>query len=184
MDKTETKVPDLTGAEGMKEALKAEETPESLKEKVEKIEEELKEEKKSAPASEDDTVEIEDGGDGQDTPGFDPESATAEVGDSNDLVLEYESKEPEAEARPAVCTDEEVVVEDITDEIPEEVLEMMKKVMRGRSGIVNASAGVITASVAGALVTSRPGCAKREADILELAKDVKKIVEAVISQDW
>ncbi len=183
MDKTETKVPDLTGAEGMKEMKETLEAApgETLEEKIAELEEkgENPEEKKSVPDSEDDTVEIEDGGDGQDTPGFDPESATAEV-------------EEEAPG-PAVCTDElsedenpeeDVVVEDITEEIPEEVLEMMKKVMRERSGIVNASAGIITASVAGALVTSRPGCAKREADILELAKDVKKIVEAVISQDW
>jgi len=148
-------------------------------------------EEKSAPDSEADTAKVEVSEDGQDSPGFDPESATAEVEDETPEVT------PEAETGPAVFTDElsedgnpeeeDVVVEE------EEGAEMsvgmdtlIDELERslGRSICVRGSIGVIVASVAGALVQSRPSCAKREADILELAADTRKIVEAIVAEDW
>ncbi len=153
---------------------------------------ETPEEEKLVPGSEDDTVEVEDAGDGQDSPGFDPESATAEVEDEAPEVT------PEAKAGPAVCTDElsedenpeeeDVVVEGEGEAVEvslgmDSIIDEFEKSL-GRGLRIRSSVGAIAANVAGALVVSRPGCAKREADILELAADTRKIVEAIVAEDW
>ncbi len=156
------------------------ESVETLKEKVEEIEKEIED-------SEADTTKVEAGGDDKDSPGVDPESVTAELEESDDLVLEYESKDPEV--GPAVCTDgpeDENPEDEDGFEMPVGMDALMNELTKalGRKRYIQASIGVITASVAGALATSRPNAAKTDADVIQLAKDVRKIVEAVVAEDW